>query len=102
VSLPGTDTIYNFMDYTDDKMKLLLTGLEAEVVEEALELYVRVRADPTDGRFEYRYRAAQSVLASLRQGNRDLETFPRGDDDDASPVDDPRPGRRPLRDRIED
>ena len=102
MSLPGTDTIYNFMDYSDDKMKLLLTGLEAEVVEEALELYVRVRADPTDGRFEYRYRAAQSVLASLRQGNRDLGTFPRGDDDDASPVDDPRPGRRPLRDRIED
>ena len=102
MSLPGTDTIYNFMDYSDDKMKLLLTGLEAEVVEEALELYVRVRPDPTDGRFEYRYRAARSVLASLRQGNRELGTFPRGDDEDASLVDDLRPVRRPLRDRIED
>jgi len=85
-----------------DKFNLLLTGLEAEVVEEALDLYVQARPVPTDGRFEYRYRAARSVLASLRQGNRELGTFPRGDDEDASPVDDVRPGRWPLRDRIED
>jgi len=85
-----------------DKFNLLLTGLEAEVVEEALDLYVQARPVPTDARFEYRYRAARSVLASLRQGNRELGTFPRGDDEDASPVDDVRPGRRPLRDRIED
>ena len=85
-----------------DKFNLLLTGLEAEVVEEALDLYVQARPVPTDGRFEYRYRAARSVLASLRQGNRELGTFPRGDDEDANPVDDVRPGRRPLRDRIED
>lgn len=83
-------------------MKLLLTGLEAEVVEEALELYVRVRPDPADARFEYRYRAARSVLASLHQGHRELGTFTRGDDEEASPLDDARPGRRPLRDRIED
>jgi hypothetical protein len=87
---------------SNDELKLLLTGLEAEVVEEALDLYVQARPVPTDGRFEYRYRAARSVLASLRQGNRELGTFPRGDDEDASPVDDVRPGRRPLRDRIED
>lgn len=87
---------------TIDKIKLLLTELEAEVVEEALELYVRVRPDPKDGRFEYRYRAARTVLASLRQDNRGLGTFPRGDDEDASPMEDLWPERPPLRDRIED
>ena len=85
-----------------DKLKLVLTALEAEVIAEALELYVRVRPVQMDGRFEYRYRAARSVLESLRQGNRELGTFPRGDDEAASPVDDVRPERRPLRDRIED
>ena len=85
-----------------DKLELLLTELEAEVVEEALELYVRVRPVPMDGRFEYRYRAARSVMESLRQGNREIGTYPRGDDEEASPVDDLRPERRPLRDRIED
>jgi hypothetical protein len=84
------------------KMKVLLTGLEAEVVGEALELYLQARPVPMDARFEYRYRAAQSVLQCLRQGNRDLGTFARGDDEDASPVDDVRPGRRTLRDRTED
>jgi hypothetical protein len=85
-----------------DKLKLLLTGLEAEVVEEALELFVQARPVPMDGRFEYRYRAARSVLASLRQGNRELGTFPPGDDEEAGPVEDVRPGRPPLRDQIED
>ena len=86
----------------NEPIKLLLPELEAEVVGEALELYLRARPASLDHRYEYRYRAARSVIASLRQGNRDLGTFPRGDDEDASPVDDPRPGRRPLRDRIED
>jgi hypothetical protein len=85
-----------------DKLKLLLTALETEVVEEALDLYVQARPVPMDGRFEYRYRAARSVLASLRQGTQELGTLPRGDDEDASPADDLRPERRPLRDRIED
>ena len=85
-----------------DKIKLLLGELEVEVVQEALELYVQARPVPTDHRFEYRYRAARSVLESVRQGNRELGTYPRGDDEDASPEDDVRPGRRPLRDRIED
>jgi hypothetical protein len=85
-----------------DKLKLLLTALETEVVEEALELYMQARPVPMDGRFEYRYRAARSALASLRQGNQELGTLPRGDDEDASPVDNVRPERRPLRDRIED
>jgi hypothetical protein len=85
-----------------DKLKLLLTALEAEVVEEALELYVQARPVPVDARFEYRYRAARSVLETLRQGNRELGTFPRGDDEEASPVDGERPERRPFRERIED
>ena len=85
-----------------EETKLLLTGLEAEVVGEALELYLQARPVPMDARFEYRYRAAQAVLQSLRQGNRDLGTFARGDDEDASTVDDVRPERRTLRDRIED
>ena len=85
-----------------DQLKLLLSTLEAEVMQEALELYVQVRPVPIDGRFEYRYRAAQSVLASLRQGNRSPGPFARGDDEEATRVDDERAERRPLRDRVED
>lgn len=86
-----------------DQLKLLLAALEAEVVREALELYLRARPVPLDHRFEYRYRAAQSVLESLCHGTRELGTFPRGDDDDASALtDDRRSERRPLRERLED
>ena len=85
-----------------EELKLLLTTLEAEVVEEALELYVRARPVPADDRFEYRYRAARAVLASLRRGNRELGTFPRGDDEEANFVDGERTECRPLRERIED
>lgn len=59
-----------------DHLKLLLTELEVEVLEEALELYLQTRPVPVDRRFEYRYRAAQSVLENLRQGNREFETLP--------------------------
>jgi hypothetical protein len=85
-----------------DKLKLVLGDLEAEVVEEALELYLQLQPVPADLRFEYRYRAAHSVLASLRRWNREAETFPRGDDEEASLVDEVRSERRPLRERIED
>jgi len=85
-----------------DKLKLLLDPLEAEVVQEALDLYVQARPAPVDRRFEYRYRAARSVLESLRQGNQQLGTFPRGDDDGTALVDDARPDRRPPRERVED
>jgi hypothetical protein len=85
-----------------DKLKLLLTALEAEVVEEALELYLQARPVPVDARFEYRYRAARSVQETLRQGNRELGTFPRGDDDEATPFGQERSEHRPLRERIED
>jgi hypothetical protein len=62
----------------DPRVKLLLPPLEAEVVGEALELYLRARPAPTDHRFEYRYRAAAGVLAALQQ------TFP--DEEDPSPA----------------
>ena len=87
---------------SSDQLKLLLSALEVEVVQEALDLYVRARPVPTDSRFEYRYRAAQSVLENLRQGTRELGTFPRGDDDEATVIDDQRSERRPLREQVED
>ncbi len=64
-------------------IKLLLPELEAEVVGEALELYLRARRVPVDPRFEYRYRAAQTVLDVLQR--------PVADEDDP-----PRPLRRPA------
>ena len=85
-----------------DHQKLLLTELEVEVVEAALELYLQTRPVPTDGRFEYRYRAARSVLGSLRQENNGFGTFPVGDDEEATRRDDERPERRSSRERIED
>jgi hypothetical protein len=72
---------------TSNQIKLVLPELEAEVVGEALELYLRTRPVPLDHRFEYRYRAAQGVLDVLHY---------------QPPVDDESslPGRR--RDQIED
>jgi hypothetical protein len=67
-------------------IKLLLPELEAEVVGEALELYLRARPAPLDHRYEYRYRAAHAVLEVLQR------TLPEEDD--------PLPGRR--RQAIED
>lgn len=61
-------------------IKLLLPELEAEVVSEALELYLAARPAPLDQRYEYRYRAAHAVLDVLQR------TLPD--------VDDPLPGRR--------
>jgi hypothetical protein len=87
---------------SSDKLKLLLAELEVEVVQEALELYVQTRPVPIDRRFEYRYRAAQSVLENLRQGTRELGTLPRGDDEEATVREGERPERRSLRERIED
>jgi hypothetical protein len=85
-----------------DPLKLLLSALETEVVQEALELYVLTRPVPMDRRFEYRYRAAQSVLENLRQGTQEIGTFSRGDDEEAIFADDKRLERRPLRERVED
>jgi hypothetical protein len=85
-----------------DKTKLLLAESEVEVLQEALELYLHTRPVPIDRRFEYRYRAARSVLESLHHGTRELGTLPRGDDDEATVNDDQRSERRPLRERVED
>ena len=85
-----------------ENQKLVLTALEVEVVEAALDLYLQARPVPVDGRFEYRYRAARSVLDSLREGSRDIGTFPRGDDEETTRRDDERRERRPLRERTED
>lgn len=85
-----------------DKVKLLLAELEAEVVQEAIELYLQLRPVPVDPRFEYRYRAARSVLESLRQGTGEFGTLAHGDDDEGNVIDDERAERRPLRERVED
>jgi hypothetical protein len=67
-------------------LKLLLPELEAEVVAEALELYVFTRGVPLDYRHEHRHRAARAVLEVLQRSVPD--------------EDDPLPGRRrtPLED----
>ncbi len=70
----------------NERIKLLLPALEAEVVGEALELYLQARPAPIDHRYEYRYRAAAAVLSALQQ------TTPEDDD--------PLPGRR--RQAVED
>lgn len=67
-----------------NKLTLVLAELEVEVVQEALDLYLRARPAPADRRFEYRYRAAQSVLDSLGHGTSDPGTFVTGDDEDTT------------------
>jgi hypothetical protein len=69
-----------------EPIKLLLPELEAEVVGEALELYLQARPSSLDRRYQYRYRAAHAVLDVLQR------TLPDEDD--------PLPGRR--RQAIED
>jgi len=64
---------------TNREIKLLLPELEAEVVGEALELYLRTRPVPVDHRFEYRYRAAQGILDVLHYR-------PAIDDEPAAPA----------------
>ena len=89
-------------DVEANKLKLVLTALEAEVTEAALELYLQTRPMPIDDRFEYRYRAAQSVLANLRHGHREPGTFARGDDEATGRSGDERLERGPLREQAED
>lgn len=87
---------------SNDNLKLLLAALEVEVLQEALELYLQTRPVPADGRFEYRYRAARSVLESLRLGNREFGTVPRSDDEQAGLRDDQRSARRAFKEQAED
>lgn len=48
-------------------IRLVLDDAEVEVLEEALELYLRARPAAADHRFDYRYRVAQGVLGALSQ-----------------------------------
>ena len=66
-------------------IRLVLGDVEAEVVAEALDLYLRTRPPEADRRFEYRYRAARAVIDNLAQNragasNDALDTTP-GDDE---------------------
>jgi hypothetical protein len=63
-------------------VRLVLGDLEAEVVADALELYLRTRPPDTNRRFEYRYRAARAVLDSLaRDGDPEPAEAQSGDDE---------------------
>jgi hypothetical protein len=48
-------------------IRLVVGDVEAEVLQEALELYLQARPPGADSRFDYRYRAAQAVLDTLWQ-----------------------------------
>jgi len=48
-------------------IRLVLGDVEAEVVADALDLYLRTRPPEADRRFEYRYRAARAVIDNLAQ-----------------------------------
>lgn len=85
-----------------DRLRLVLAELEVEVVREALELYLLARPVPNDRRFEYRYRAAQSVLESLRHGTHELGPSPQVYEGDPNARDDDRTVHRSNRERIED
>ena len=84
------------------EQRLLLTPLEAEVVEAALELYLQLQPVPADRRFEYRYRAARSVLEDLQRGSSGFGEPPTEDDDAAVRSDDEMPVRRSVHERVED
>jgi hypothetical protein len=49
----------------DHTVKLILGEVEVEVLEEALDLYLRARPSAADHRFDYRYRIANGVLGTL-------------------------------------
>jgi hypothetical protein len=49
----------------DHTVKLVLGEVEVEVLEEALDLYLRARPAAADQRFEYRYRVAHGILGTL-------------------------------------
>ncbi|MBK6452716.1 MAG: hypothetical protein IPF84_09390 [Proteobacteria bacterium] len=59
----------------NEPIKLLLPELEAEVVGEALELYLRARPAPLDHRYEYRYRP-RDVLQRTRPTRRSRRRQP--------------------------
>jgi hypothetical protein len=75
-------------------VRLVLRDIEAEVLEEALGLYLAARPTAADKRFDYRYRAARSVLTSLLQRGNDV-TDEQTDDDQPATDEGPWERRRP-------
>jgi hypothetical protein len=80
-------------DYTT---RLVLDDAEIEVLEEALDLYLRARPAAADHRFDYRYRVAQGILGALSQPRPPDGAAALGNDDPGGSKD--RTGSR----RIED
>jgi hypothetical protein len=62
-------------------IRLVLDDAEIEVLEEALDLYLRARPAAADHRFDYRYRVAQGVLGALSQPRLADSPAAQGDDD---------------------
>ena len=62
-------------------IRLVLDDAEIEVLEEALDLYLRARPAAADHRFDYRYRVAQGVLGALSQPRLASDPAVLGDDD---------------------
>ena len=65
----------------EKSVRLVLDETEVEVLEEALELYLRARPAAADHRYDYRYRAAQTVLMTLAQGQPEGDVDAGGDDE---------------------
>lgn len=65
----------------DHTVKLILGEVEVEVLEEALDLYLRARPAAADHRFDYRYRIAHGILGTLTQLARASTTSDLGDDE---------------------
>ena len=61
-------------------IRLVLGDVEAEVVAEALDLYLRTRPPEADRRFEYRYRAARAVIDNLAQNRAGASRVGASDD----------------------
>lgn len=66
---------------TTTAIRLVLGDVEAEVVAEALDLYLRTRPPEADRRFEYRYRAARAVMDNLAQNREVPPDNTPGDDE---------------------
>ena len=62
-------------------IRLVLDDAEIEVLEEALDLYLRARPAAADHRFDYRYGVAHGVLGALSQTRPADGPAARGDDD---------------------
>ena len=77
-------------------IKLVLDDAEIEVLEEALDLYLRARPAAADHRFDYRYRVAQGVLGALSQPRPADNPSMQGSDDPVGRKD------RSVSQRIED